>query len=142
MVVAHSRAADIVAAVRHCVGTRFRVQGRVPGLALDCVGVAQVAARAAGVPVGNVPPYRLGGDHEATVATFIAALGLEPHVAAAPGDLLLVAPAESRRHLAVVTAPGYPGLIVHAHAGVGRVVEAPADPDWTLIGIWRFPEGY
>ena len=40
----HSRHAAIVAAVRACVGTRFRAQGRCPGIALDCVGVALVAA--------------------------------------------------------------------------------------------------
>jgi hypothetical protein len=140
--IAPARAAEIVAAVRQCVGTRFRVQGRVPGLALDCVGVALVAAQASGCRVGDVPPYRLGGDHEALVDAFVEQLGLLRCAEAAPGDLLLYAPAIGRRHLAVQTSAYAETMVVHAHAGIGRVVEAPPDPDWVLISTWRFPKGY
>jgi hypothetical protein len=51
------------------------------------------------------------------------------------GDLLVIAPAPRRRHLAVVTPAG----IVHAHAGLARVVEGPIDPAWSIIGAWRLP---
>ncbi len=131
----HARAADIVAAVRGCVGTRFRAQGRRPGTALDCVGVALVAAEAAGQRL-VVPPYSLGGDHEARLDAVMAALGCARRVDAEPGDVVVLAPAASRRHLAVVTDAG----LVHAHAGLGRVVEGPCDPAWAVIAAWRFPE--
>lgn len=134
--IGHRDSAAIVAAVRACVGTRFRAQGRLPGIALDCVGVALIAASAAGVSVA-VPPYSLGGDREADLDALIAASGCHAIVAAAPGDLLVVAPGPNRRHLAVVTGLG----VVHAHAGLGRVVEGPLDPAWTILGAWRFPEG-
>ena len=52
-----------------------------------------------------------------------------------PGDILVIAPAPGRRHLAVVV----PGGVVHAHAGLGRVVEGPLDPAWVVIGAWRLP---
>ena len=125
----------IVAAVRAAVGTRFRSQGRSVGIALDCVGVALIAAEAAGCRV-HVPPYALGGDHEARLDAAVAALGGRRVGTPLPGDLLVVAPGVGRRHLAVVV----PGGVVHAHAGLGRVVEGPFDPAWLLITAWRFPD--
>lgn len=125
----------IVAAVRACVGTRFRPQGRVPGQALDCVGVALVAAAAAGMTAIDVRPYAMGGDHEADVERMLAGLGCKSVAAPLNGDLLVIAPAPRRRHLAVVTPAG----IVHAHAGLARVVEGPIDPAWSIIGAWRLP---
>ncbi len=125
----------IVAAVRSCVGTRFRAQGRTPGLGLDCVGVVLVAAVAAGM--GRITPvaYALGGDHEREVEPMLAAFGCREVVVPMNGDVLVVAPAARHRHLAVVTPAG----IVHAHAGLGRVVEGPLDPGWIITGAWRLP---
>ncbi|MBV8971631.1 MAG: peptidoglycan endopeptidase [Sphingomonadaceae bacterium] len=131
----HPRADAIVAAARGCLGTRFRLQGRVPGTGLDCVGVALVAAAAAGCRP-RVPTYGLGGDNEARLDAAIAAIGATPVADAEPGDILVLAPRRHRRHLAVVTWGG----IVHAHAGLGRVVEGPADPAWSLVAAWRLPE--
>lgn len=132
----HRDSIAIIAAVRACVGTRFRAQGRLAGVALDCVGVALVAASAAKVCVA-VPPYSLGGDREPDLDDLIAASGCHAVAVAAPGDLLLVAPGPNRRHLAIVTEAG----VVHAHAGLGRVVEGPLEPAWTILGAWRLPEG-
>ena len=131
----HPRAPEIVAAVRACLGTRFRPQGRTPGLALDCIGVALVAASAAHAILPDAAQYTLGGDHEHRLD---AALAVYDRVAAdwaMPGDLLVFAPAAGRRHLAIQVAPA---LIVHAHAGLRRVVEGPIEPAWALVGIWRF----
>ena len=125
----------IVAAVRACVGTRFRSQGRLPGLALDCVGVVLVAAKAAGIDVMAVPAYVLGGDREPEIEKALATAGCFPVAEACAGDILVIVPALRRRHLAVVTSLG----VVHAHAGLGRVVEGPIDPDWTIAGAWRLP---
>jgi cell wall-associated NlpC family hydrolase len=129
-----SRAA-IVAAAQAAVGTRFRPQGRVANLGLDCVGVALLAARAAGVVLDAVPPYAINGDHGDRLDRVLAAIGCERVLTALPGDLLVVAPAPGRRHLAVVVPAG----VIHAHAGLGRVVEGPLDPAWIILGVWRFP---
>ncbi len=131
----HSKSAAIIAAARACVGTRFRAQGRLPGVGLDCVGVALVAAQAAGAGAFDLPAYALSGDNEARLDAELARRCTEVAVAQ-PGDLLVVAPATGRRHLAVVTDAG----LVHAHAGLARVVEAPADPAWVTIAAWRLPE--
>lgn len=139
----HARAVDIVAAARSCIGTRFRSQGRVPGLGLDCVGVVLVAARAAGTLMDALPRYQLGGDHGALADAVIARAGLRAVTVTAPGDIWLFAPAPGLRHLAVQSSaarPGEPPLLIHAHAGVGRTVEAPADPGWAVLGRFRFSE--
>lgn len=125
----------IVAAVRGCVGTRFRAQGRVPGLALDCIGVVLVAAAAAGIEGLRPTAYALGGDNEAAVEAALAEAGCVPVAVALCGDILVTAPTNLRRHLAVVTPAG----MVHAHAGLGRVVEGPIDPAWAIVGAWRLP---
>ena len=124
-----------VEAARAAVGTRFRPQGRIPGLALDCVGLALVAGRAAGVVPAGLPAYALNGEHGDRLEQTLLALGCKPVAPALPGDLLVVAPTSRQRHLAVVTDAG----VVHAHAGLGRVVEGPLDRAWVIVGAWRFP---
>ncbi len=131
----HPAAPAIVAAARGCVGTRFRAQGRGVGIGLDCLGVALTAAAAAGVQF-RVPRYALGGDHEARLDDGLAAQDCRAVQAPEPGDLIVVAPAPGRRHLGIVTSSG----VVHAHAGLGRVVEGPLDPAWIVVGAWRFPD--
>ena len=134
----HSKSAAIVAAARGCVGTRFRAQGRLPGLGLDCIGVALIAASAAGAADLTAPPYTLSGDNENRIDAVLMTSGCRQLVDEPPeaGDLLVVAPALGRRHLAVVTDTG----LVHAHAGLARVVEAPADPGWVSVSAWRLPD--
>lgn len=132
----HSRSTAIVAAARRCVGTDFRPQGRAVGVGLDCVGVALIAAQAAGVCSAAPPLYTLGGDNHDRLDAGLVALGCTAVDTAMPGDLLVVAPAAGARHVAVCTDAG----LIHAHAGLGRVVEAPADPAWAMIAAWRLPE--
>lgn len=130
----HPDALAIDGAARGCVGTRFRPQGRTPGIALDCIGVVLIAARGGGISFA-VPSYRLGGDGEAALDAGLSAQGCVAVAVAAAGDILVIAPAPGRRHLGVVTNRG----VVHAHAGLGRVVEGPLDPDWTIVAAWRLP---
>jgi len=124
----------IVAAARACIGTRFRSQGRVPGLGLDCVGVVLVAAGAAEITVAPLPAYRLGGGYPDISAIF-ERCGAWRVEAALPGDVLTVEPAIGQRHFGIITPSG----MVHAHAAIGRVVEGPLDPGWTISGVWRLP---
>ena len=97
----HPLAEAIVTAARACVGTRFRAQGRSPGLALDCVGVALAAASAAGARPTTIPAYQLGGREEIGLELFLLGAGCSAVAIAAAGDLRVVAPATGRRHLAV-----------------------------------------
>lgn len=124
-----------LAAARAGIGTRFRPQGRRVGLGLDCIGVALLAAAGAGVRLPPLPAYALGGDHGALLDATCRALGLRPVRRARPGDLIVFQLAAGHRHLAVMSEAG----IIHAHAGLGRVVEGPAPAEWPVAGCWRLP---
>jgi len=124
----------IVAAARSCVGTRFRAQGRVPGLGLDCVGVILVGASAAGITPTALPPYRLGG-LAPDVDSLFEASGACRVAAGLPGDVLATVPTAGQQHFGIVTPLG----LVHAHVALGRVVEGPIDPAWQLTRVWRLP---
>lgn len=124
-----------IAAARAGLGTRFRVQGRLIGVGLDCVGVALLAAAGAGVPLGSVPPYALGGDHADLLGATLRALGLRQVRRPRPADLLEFALAQGHRHLALLTDRG----IIHAHAGLGQVVEGPVPEDWSVVACWALP---
>lgn len=129
----HHRAGDIVAAARGCVGTRFRGQGRVSGVGLDCLGVVIVAAAAAGVRLPDEADYSLRGEGLLRLDARIAEAMVRVERAEA-GDVLLFEPGSAIRHLGVWTGTS----LIHAHAGLRRVVEGPVDPAWALIGIYRF----
>jgi murein DD-endopeptidase / murein LD-carboxypeptidase len=124
-----------IAAARAGVGTRFRAQGRRIGLGLDCVGVALLAAAGAGVRLGDVPPYALGGLHDDLLASTLRALGFRRVRFGRPGDLVEYALIPGHRHLALISEVG----IIHAHAGLGRVVEGPAPPEWPVVAYWAMP---
>ncbi len=120
-----------VAAARGAVGARFRPQGRDPALGLDCVGVAALAARAAGF-AGEVPGgYAL---RSGTVPARPAGLFVPEQVGA--GDILLCRAGAGQLHLAVWTGAG----VVHADAGLRRVVERPGACPWPVIAMWRVGE--
>jgi hypothetical protein len=131
----HPRSDEIVAAARRCVGTRTRPQGRRPGLALDCVGVALAAAEGVGVRTIFTADYALGADNGARLERELEAAGCRRVPEGVQGDLAQLR-VRGTDHLAVLTKKG----AVHAHFGVGRVVEAPLPRDWTIAACWRLPE--
>jgi cell wall-associated NlpC family hydrolase len=122
-----------IAAARAAVGTRFRPLGRLPGVGLDCVGVVLLAAQVSGVCLDSVPSYALGGDHADVLDSTLVSLGFERVGEPQPADVVVFSLASRHRHLAVISDRG----IVHAHAGLGRVVEGPM-PDWPIIAFWSF----
>lgn len=122
---------DYAARARALVGTRFRPQGRSDE-ALDCVGVLLATF---GIPMETVRrDYRLSGDYESEIKRSLALEFRQvTRTDLRPGDAMLLKPATDQFHLAVRTANGF----VHAHAGIGRVVETPGMPEWPLLGVYR-----
>nr|WP_208404153.1 peptidoglycan endopeptidase [Sphingomonas insulae] len=114
------------------VGAPFRLHGRDPAHGLDCIGVIAAALRAAGW-AGVVPSgYALrGGEAAAVAARFDAALARGDD---AVGDVLLFRVGPGQLHGAVRVGGG----IVHADAGLRRVVMRPGVPDWAPVGAWRY----
>lgn len=128
----------IVARARACLGTRFRLQGRVPGLGLDCLGLVLAALAAAGRVFECPRDYALRGEGlvARAEAGLAAAGGARMGGVARHGDVLLFEPARGAAHLAIMSEGG----VIQAHLGVGRVVEGPADPAWAVCSVWRFGE--
>lgn len=131
----HPRAFEIISAARACVGTRFRPQGRLPGTGLDCAGLILAAAHAINFPIDAPRDYSLRCDGLTRMAEAALArcLTLQPGEHR-PGDLLLLETAPGLPHLAIASEAG----IIHAHAGLGRVVEAPLPAEWPITRVYRF----
>jgi hypothetical protein len=124
-------ALSYVERARALVGTKFRPQGR-GAEGVDCVGL--VLAAYGLHPACVRANYRLRGDHRLEMEQ-----GLRRHFRrladgrSGPGDVLLLQPREDLLHLAIQTDRGF----VHAHAGIGRVVETPGEPNWPILGVFR-----
>src|SRR5438309_3504468 len=122
---------DYADRARALVGVRFRPQGR-SGDGLDCVGViirtfdmdADAARR----------NYRLRGDHRAELeAGLLSEFRRVARTQLRLGDVMLMRVADDQLHLGVRTRGGF----VHAHAGLGVVVETPGMPDWPVLSAYR-----
>lgn len=119
---------DVVARARALIGTRFRPQGR-DGMGLDCIGLA---AAALGLDeVGR--DYALRSGNLAALEAGLAEAGLRPVGEKAAGDVIVLRSGPGQLHLGVWTGDG----LVHADAGLRRVVERPGPPPWPILSIWR-----
>ncbi len=108
------------------------------GLALDCVGLAALALKAGGARFDVPADYCLRADNRARLVEGLRGAGLA-RVDRAPlaGDVLMIEVAPGQVHLAVATEAG---RAVHAHFGVGRVVEAELPEDWRVLGVWALAD--
>ncbi len=124
----------IIAKARALIGTPFRLHGRDPQTGLDCVGfIACVFDQVADVPAG----YALRNTLQAEWCALLDHL----YVRRVDGafdetDILLLAPGPAQFHLGVWTGSG----LIHAHAGLRRVVETPGTLAWPVIGAWHAPQ--
>lgn len=119
------------------VGVRFRLQGRDAVRGLDCVGLIWAAYHAAGVPLIAPSFYPLRGWCARRVTGALDQSGLV-RADDAPikmGDAALVVGEAAQFHLGIMDA----GRVIHAHAGLRRVVEAPLDKEWDAARRWRLP---
>lgn len=116
------------------VGAPFRLHGRVNETGLDCVGLVALAAIRAGVKVAPLPAYQLRGMGLIRVEECLRGVGFSPVRAGVTGDIILARSGPLQLHLMILTGGG----LVHAHAGLGRVVLMPAPSPWPVLGTWRY----
>jgi murein DD-endopeptidase / murein LD-carboxypeptidase len=130
-------ATQLIAAARSCLGTRFRWQGRDPATGLDCVGLILWAAHQAGFRATVARDYRWRDRLDLLVDSGLGQAGLMPAHNPEPGDVLVFSTDAARAHIGLFAGP----TIIHAHAGVRRVVEHRLDAEWRarLAGAYRFP---
>lgn len=115
------------------VGVPFRLHGRSETMGLDCVGLAVLATQRAGEHIGKLPAYRLRGMSLAGVEAALRSTGFAPVEDVAPGDILVAASGPMQLHLMVRSERG----LVHADAGLRRVVIMPPPSPWPILGQWR-----
>ncbi|MDO7834942.1 peptidoglycan endopeptidase [Sphingobium sp. HBC34] len=115
-----------MARARALLGVPFRLHGR-SAAGLDCVGLAALA-------LGRAAPgaYGLRSGDVARAQGWLRDAGLRPVADGGAGDLALVRPGPLQLHLMIGTGAGF----IHAHAGIGRVVETPGESPWPVIGWW------
>lgn len=123
-----SRSEAVAARARALVGTRFRAQGRGPD-GLDCIGLVVAALGREGVR----RDYPLRGGCLASLEAELKAAGLTQVQDSAAGDVLVIRAGPGQLHLGVWTGSG----LVHADAGLRRVVERPGEVPWPVVGVWR-----
>ena len=118
------------------VGASFRLHGRDPIMGLDCVGLVLLAMAEIGRPVRLPVSYQLRNLEPERFLQLPAAAGfVEPtDTELEHGDVLVFAPGAAQLHLAIVAVGGG---IVHAHAGLRRVVHTPFPLPWPIVGHWR-----
>lgn len=127
--------AALAKAASALVGCRFRLHGRDPATGLDCVGLVSAALVRSGRQA--VPPTGYGL-RNATIRQwlpFAASSGLEPATdAIQAGDVLLIALGLAQHHLVIAVDHA---RVVHAHAGLRRVVIQPREHAWQICTHWR-----
>jgi len=131
------QARRIISAARGLLGVPFRLHGRDPATGLDCIGlVLSVLERAGHRSLNGLAPeaYSIRGGSIARFATAMLQAGLRPARMARAGDVVLVQAGPAQFHLMIATDDGH----VHAHAGLGHVVEMPGASTWPVLGRWRW----
>lgn len=134
-----SSPADALAkAAQALVGCPFRLHGRDPAIGLDCVGL--VASALARTGVEAVPPSGYGlrniGIGQWLPLAHLSGLRPAPGPVAA-GDVLLIALAHCQHHLVIAADTR---SVIHAHAGLRRVVRQPLDTSWQVEAKWRLAQ--
>ena len=115
------------------VGARFRPQGRDPATGLDCVGLVWAAYTRAGRALRAPAGYPLRGWPPRRIVAELVTAGFEPVADRRVGDIALIAFAAGQFHLGLMG----PASMIHAHAGLRRVVETPLNPGVPPMTRWR-----
>jgi cell wall-associated NlpC family hydrolase len=126
---------ELANAAEGFLGASFRLHGRDPLTGFDCVGLVLFAMAEIGRPVHLAISYGLRNLEPERFFRLPEMAGF--HETDAPleaGDVLLLAAGPAQLHLAIV---GVNGGIVHAHAGLRRVVHTPFPLPWPVVGHWR-----
>jgi len=127
---------ELAHAAESFVGASFRLHGRDPIMGLDCVGLVLMAMAEIGRPVRLPVSYALRNLEPERFLQLPTAAGFveADHAEIENGDVLVFAPGPAQLHLAIVAIGGG---IIHAHAGLRRVVRTPFPLPWPVIGHWR-----
>ncbi len=136
--------AEIIAVARSWLGTPWRHQGRLKGVAADCGGLIIGVGRELGLLDFDTRAYGRIPDGQRLRALCDEHLASRPVTDVQPGDVLLMRFTRHPQHLAIVGNHGAPFSLIHAYADAGACVEHGADPKWRrrIVAAYAFkPSG-
>lgn len=126
---------QLAKAAEALAGSRFRLHGRNPDTGLDCVGVLAAALRAIGREAPLPDAYQLRSRAIPGLSRIASDCGLTAvEGALQTGDVLLARISSCQFHVLIAMNDG---RVIHAHAGLGRVVIDAIGDDWRVAGHWR-----
>jgi cell wall-associated NlpC family hydrolase len=126
---------ELARAAERYVGAAFRPHGRDPITGFDCLGLVLMAMADIGRPIRFPLRYALRNRDLGRFERLPAKFGLaEVEAPFEAGDMLLLETGPAQLHLAIIAGEGG---IVHAHAGLRRVVHTPFPVPWPIVRQWR-----
>ena len=117
----------VVARARALVGTPFRLHGR-DACGVDCVGLVALAWLHTEIPTG----YALRTSDPVAIEGPLRALRFRRRRKVQPGDIFILNAGPAQVHLGIWTG----NSLIHADAGLRRVVETPGWPRWPVSSMW------
>lgn len=128
---------QLARAATHLLGAPFRLHGRDPRVGLDCVGLLLASLQAIGIQAEYPRGYAL---RNRSIDRWIAYAPLWSLADASgpilAGDVLISSPGPNQHHVMIAVKPR---TVIHAHAGLRRVVREPLKPDQVFNAHWRVP---
>lgn len=120
-----------------CIGTPFRHQGRIKGLALDCIGLVIHIAQTLGAEHWTNESYGRNPVNGLLEKALDAQPCLQVVPDMLPGDVLLMRFSEEPQHVAIYTASD---TIIHSYEAAGKVCEHRLSSVWRarIVKIYRF----
>jgi cell wall-associated NlpC family hydrolase len=132
--------ADIIRCARTFLNTPYAHQGRLAGVACDCIGLPVLVAKALGY-IDAVPPTDYARRPDGIRLQRALADHLDHHDGPPmPGDVVLMTWRRMPMHVAIAGDGAEPFSLIHAYAGAGRVVEHGVDETWMrrIIASYSF----
>lgn len=117
------------------IGSPFRLRGRDPATGIDCIGLVHCALVAIGKAPPPLPRYTLRNAAIDELLDLLPSAGfVTSEGALRSGELCLFKPSPAQFHLAIAHSSQ---SLVHAHAGLGRVVASPINALPAIQQRWR-----
>lgn len=130
-----ARGQQLAKAASRFIGVRFQLHGRDPKVGLDCIGLLACSLEA----IGSLPVVPQG--YRLRNASHLRWLKCAQHSGLVPvqgritaGDILLIKPGPGQQHLLIVENAN---SVIHAHAGLRKVVRQAVDPKEKKLAHWR-----
>lgn len=120
------------------VGTPFRLHGRNPDTGLDCVGLLIASLEAVGVYSDRPTGYAFRNISVEAWLPYAQQWRLRDAIGEIlAGDVLLISPGPRQHHIQIAESRS---AIIHAHAGLRRVVRERLSRKPSLEAHWRLAD--